>query len=1632
MESKKRRLVADTADDLQHILFGDMDQGDTDAFDVDQAILPVDSGEVEQVETYSDSDRDSMDEFIVRDTNEAKEHRFIQNYSDRYGEDVGEAITDVIAVFGDLRILDMYSRDVSKISRLVPEIRHDVTEDLHKSILETDCSERVQMSPLRLSVLESLNAFEFDKTEIVEKFESDWAIESRWVYSVMFERYSRGGHKLDLDVSHSAVLLPEHASTLISRIHVFLRDFKGRGFDPLYIWHSMSRAKYNWYLNLDDLFFIQKLDLEWSTVVGPKYLRVAEKLDTFLHATDNDENPLVLSVRSEITNLKTELNFFINEGMSWEFSNTLDDYNLTLSAELEPVLVFSSKNFTATKTSRKIRAPKSAIGRLIEKSLHETVLPVLSLSPREIGENLQVGARIHKGPEMPVPTVGVVDRSLLCDFLSSCVSSNVKVRSWFRRQIAHRVCITTCPVGGMCSVSDKYYGVRRLCMRPVHTMYGSDVYLKILTLFKSGEISMDVQILGEDGKLLIEATSENIDINKLLGGKDKDSLLLDVDDADNEEDISGIMRTIELKRKMGCHSSMFVCEDFLLKELLHYMTPEVVDCDWLTDLRLSVAKSIIKKLYVSIKSEIISDLFADNLQSALKCAQIELFKIGQMRPFEALLTIEGMNISETRLVEKIRNKALIFEILSRKMKSPCTVMSCVLEKVSNGFRTHVHVLNRKGDLVESVQLDHLLNKWANKYEAERTTVVRLIKENMPGLVVVGATDKKSRILFAEMQKCAEYCYHDDGGYKETEFSKYLQPPHVCMSETTWANSSNVGLSLGRFQQNALAEVLSLSVLPALTPFQSFITASMNHLVSECASRIVAEFGVDLNEIKSSEHRSILLEYVPGLGPQTARKIIDSAAGTDLAQIVGNRRFINAQPFIKVIPQVDRVLKILLGEIDDASNDDDSMSSESSDESSSSDEEENSTWVAPVDVAEWTKAAEGNRVAPAVEAPAASPGKWTKDADGKWVAPVVSVPAAPSGEWTKDAESNWVAPVSAAPVAAEWTKDAEGNWVAPVAAAPAASSGEWIKDADGKWVAPAGETPAASSGEWTKDANGKWVAPVGPTVAPVARPYFGISNKLVRRCMVGRSYFELCRFSKECWPVARALGYEADAYSEMLGSTSEEVSSGYSELIDAMFDTTNVPPHLCDAEVDIAYLKLAAQSVISTLIIPQLRAPFGGAGIEWSSSGASAIFYSCVHENPSEFNQLSAVTASVKSFGKKNQVYLAEVGTGIEGALTRGYQDYSDYTEGDSVHCRIASIEFEKFSLTFTTEPLSDSEMAQFRQDFFVTEQSDFDRLRIGLGKVVPLAVTDTLRTQLKTRRIIKHESYFEVSHAVAVSKLSEMSVGDVLFRPSSSHPGIYFGLVKIKPLTDSIDPSREDWIKTFRFTQVVGGFRLPNGEEFEEFDQIKVLVVEKYLKNLHELMGNSKFRPETIERVSNMIKAKSMTQTGVSYAFVMDPRRQFSGNAILLWSFNQVVYQDNFEITHKGFKWWTKGPYKSVNDFIIWWKQGGYRERSKLIAEWIDQRGTGGSKTNDTANERKTNDTSGEWKSNTNASGEWKSNNDSWRSNTDGSTSQWTGQSGGQWNKDSEQTSGQWNRDSSAEWKNDSWNKSSNWQDKKW
>ena len=1694
MQTKRRRLVAETADDLQQILFGEVDEEEVQAGqelqpEQQQAVVPVARPD-EEVEIYSDSDRDSMDEFIVRDTNEDREHRFIQSYSDRYGDDVAESLNDVITIFGDLRILDIYSgSEAAKLKRIVPEIANETLESQYDPeeiaaqfassrddlILETDCSERMQEEFGTAKCLETFAAFEEGMhTDVLE---AEWAIEARWIHETLKTQYrNRDKGKEDWSLwspaklvdpeveahpmvqEHSALLIDEYKEQVVKRIHVALRDMKGRGFEPLYMWNSMAKAKYTWYVNLEDLQAVQSLDASEWPKLWSKYGSLDAKLQSLLAELsalnlepESIQQVLSESMRSEIATLLGELRQAVTpESLSADLNDTLDDISLSISAEIEPVVRFVSAAtaIVPVSTARVARRAAGAaagpsgslVATIIGEKLHEALIPLLTLSPREIGENLSIGAKIHKGPFQGVVAPPAVEplaapalRLSLVEFLSSTIASNLKVRRWFRQELLARASISTHPTGTV-SATRRLYPVRRLCMKPVSEFFGTEVFLAVHSLVAAGELSLDLVVKHED-RLVIEGVPE-LSEHLLIGlhksifeGRQDDSSQLLGDGGDvsvvSEWVVKNAIHLKEFKQGRGrlniTRPSDLVVEDPLLADLIYYLTPESSyrEEPWLVELRALVARATALKLYKTLKAELLAKLAKDSSAVAARNCAANFSELLRMKPFDPRPLVK--NAVDCTNMASSHDARIVSEIVRRKM-GYFSVLSVVVEKLVNGFRCHCVFLNHRGDASETVALDALLTpaQWTKK-EADQKRLGALLKRHLPSLVIIAADDRKARSALAEMKTAISTLTYDKEypfdllGTPAVHFGDVTIPGRVAKLHAT-SVAVRTATSLGRFQQSPIAETLSLwsagriLSIPLHELQSSIPKKQLLNQLHTAASSVAAHLGVDINDCVSSDARSGLLQFVPGLGPRKARRLIGAASalvrGLDgsggsraeaLESILGKRVFQNAQAFLKLVPDCDKLALAVVGR-DRADSDSSSESSESSDseseDSASSDSDVDVEKPADSKQSEWKDWSNDN-------APASSSSDW-KDW-GKDSAPAASSSSewkdwnkesatAQSGEWqdwNKEApaassqQSEWKDGSSSTDQWKDWNKDGaqssgqSGEWQDWKKTDTAPASAEWQdwKKAD---AAPASdqwqdwkktdETPAADKWQdWKKDSTQSDWKDWKSTSAPKASSewsYFGIANGLVKRGVEGYHFFDFCRFGKESWAVAQEVVAMAGHPGQdwLFKSVGDSYAFDplrtidFNPLLDAMFDSgvsANLPAYLADPEIDLLATKAGARGVIESVIIPQLAAPFADAlRYDWKPPSRQRVFYACIRESEAELNKWSAVTCTATEVSGNSWIKATEVSSGLEGWVTKGKDDWARYSVGDSILCRITDIDFMKFGLTFSTEPISDEEVAKLVKwaPWLVVRDSDIAHLtRLGRVEVAP--DFDASRTLVKSRRIIKHESYFEISHAAAVERLAQAPIGDVIFRPSASHPGQYLAMIKIMGTADSRDPSKEDWIKVFRFTEAPSSrtqsgkgpvktiFRLVDGnEEFDEFDQMKVLYVDKYLRYLHELRTHPKFKPESIDQVRNTIIAKfrmNPNSQAVTYFFAMDDRRELAGNGVLVWAASgEKAYQDPIEVTNKGFKWWTKGPYPSLNHLLNWWKQGGYKERAALMDEW--------------------------------------------------------------------------------------------------
>ncbi|KAF4759182.1 hypothetical protein FOZ63_024295, partial [Perkinsus olseni] len=118
-----------------------------------------------------------------------------------------------------------------------------------------------------------------------------------------------------------------------------------------------------------------------------------------------------------------------------------------------------------------------------------------------------------------------------------------------------------------------------------------------------------------------------------------------------------------------------------------------------------------------------------------------------------------------------------------------------------------------------------------------------------------------------------------------------------------------------------------------------------------------------------------------------------------------------------------------------------------------------------------------------------------------------------------------------------------------------------------------------------------------------------------------------------------------------------------------------------------------------------------------------------------------------------------------------------WNQGDLLTARVTHIKPDVFKVDVTVEDITDYEQREIidRDPRLVAKSEDFRELR-GLGKVVVTQKQGLDATaSIRGRRIIRHDNYKEISHSAAMAYLESPSIpiGEVLFRPSTSHQGHY-------------------------------------------------------------------------------------------------------------------------------------------------------------------------------------------------------------------------------------------------------------------
>jgi hypothetical protein len=398
-------------------------------------------------------------------------------------------------------------------------------------------------------------------------------------------------------------------------------------------------------------------------------------------------------------------------------------------------------------------------------------------------------------------------------------------------------------------------------------------------------------------------------------------------------------------------------------------------------------------------------------------------------------------------------------------------------------------------------------------------------------------------------------------------------------------------------------------------------------------------------------------------------------------------------------------------------------------------------------------------------------------------------------------------------------------------------------------------------------------------------------------------------------------------------------------------STDAPDFLKDPEIDWDVLESNAEIYLKSFIIESVQRPYRSSVEKLHSLTDEQVFD--LQFGPGGIGQFGFLRVHrlrvLKDDGRWGSLKFVDLS--IDGSLKRSAGVV--WAPNDRVMARIVALEPSRQQAILSIDAPAAGEIRELgklspdtvvlRSDSAVYSTLGREAGFIGMGKG-----SSSGAGPLRVRRVIRHENYFgELDHGMALVKLKDAQIGEVLFRPSKTKSNLLIAMVKIK---EPLDVIRQDWLKVFQFFEEPSArnpnkmvYKLKTGadagktEEFEELDQIKAVLIERYLRYLADFKQHSRFRPETLEQVRNLVNAEFMTDAKghVAYHFALDERPEFAGHGVLLWCAQGTkVKEEPVTITHRGFRLWNRGPFATLNQLITWWKTEGFSKRSVFLAEW--------------------------------------------------------------------------------------------------
>ncbi|BGP25171.1 transcription elongation factor SPT6 [Rhodotorula toruloides] len=246
--------------------------------------------------------------------------------------------------------------------------------------------------------------------------------------------------------------------------------------------------------------------------------------------------------------------------------------------------------------------------------------------------------------------------------------------------------------------------------------------------------------------------------------------------------------------------------------------------------------------------------------------------------------------------------------------------------------------------------------------------------------------------------------------------------------------------------------------------------------------------------------------------------------------------------------------------------------------------------------------------------------------------------------------------------------------------------------------------------------------------------------------------------------------------------------------------------------------------------------------------------------------------------------IARLDCGINGTIEREYRTNSTnitkLRPGQTLQAMIISVDYANFSVNLTTQEnmieAGDTERRQVKQDVW------FDKEREAAEKRI--AQQQSQRQAGKTKRVINHPNYQDISAGKAEEYLANMQRGDCVIRPSSREDHIAVTWKVAEGIYQHIAVHELNKPNAYSLgTQL----RIDDKHRYSDLDELIDAHIKQMARKVNELTSNERFKG-TKEQLEKFLSTWTNANPGKSiYAFGWESDRRKAGQVVLGFKTNE-------------------------------------------------------------------------------------------------------------------------------------------------